>query len=85
MTRNRDKEPLFNPDPELEKTLRRHLQQAKVQHSRRNLSENFEQEAEDMAEPNHDGEARKVLGAYTKPTSDFYGRSISIPAVHIPG
>ncbi|XP_020963416.1 histone H3.3-like [Arachis ipaensis] len=34
------------------------------------------------AEPNHEREARKVLGAYTKPTSDFYGRIFS--RFHLP-
>ena len=79
MTRNREKEPLLTPDPEPEKTLRRHLQLAKAQHSGRDLSECFEQETEDMAEPQE--ETREVLGDFTMPTSDFYGKSIAVPAI----
>ena len=78
MNRSRDKEHLFDPDPEPKRTLRRNLQQIKAQHSGRNLSENFEQEAEDMVEPV--GKARKVLGDFTMPTSDLYGRRI-LPAI----
>ncbi|KAL4294063.1 hypothetical protein AHAS_Ahas18G0190600 [Arachis hypogaea] len=76
MTRNRDKEPLLTPDPEPEKTLRRHLQQAKTQHSGRDLLENFEQEKGDMAERGR--EARKVLGGFNP---DFYGENINVSPI----
>ncbi|KAL4300132.1 hypothetical protein AHAS_Ahas17G0170300 [Arachis hypogaea] len=81
---NWDKESLFKPDPEPEKNLRRRLQQVRAQHSRGNLRKIFEQETENtdtVDNPNDGGEARKVLGDYTAPTSNFYGRSISIPAI----
>ncbi|QHN77719.1 Retrotransposon gag protein [Arachis hypogaea] len=84
MSRNKDKEPLFDPDPKPERTLRRHLEQAKAQHSGGNLTEFFEQEAENTnleADQNNGGDARKVLGDFIAPTSDFYGRSIYIPAI----
>ena len=82
MRRNRDREPLFAPDPEPERTLRRHLQEAKAQHSGGNLTEIFEQEATNMAaNADNGGDARKVLGDYNAPNSNFYRRSISIPAI----
>lgn len=79
MTRNRDKEPFLTPNPESEKTLRKRLQLAKAQHSGGDLLESFEQETEDMAEPQE--ETREVLGDFTMPTSDFYGKSIAVPAI----
>ncbi|QHO23908.1 Retrotransposon gag protein [Arachis hypogaea] len=84
MSRNRDKEPLLDLDPEPERTLRKHLQQVKVQHSGRDLTKLFEQETKStdmVAKPNNEADARKILGDFTTPTTDFYGRSISIPTI----
>ena len=37
-----------------------------------------------MAEPNNNGgDARKLLGDFIAPSSNFYGRSISIPAIEV--
>ena len=82
MSRKKDKNILVETDPEPERTLKRKLREAKAQHSRDDLTENFEKEADMAAEPNNNGgDARKMLGDFTAPTSDFYGRSISIPAI----
>ncbi|KAL4300462.1 hypothetical protein AHAS_Ahas17G0203300 [Arachis hypogaea] len=84
MRRNRDKEPLFNLDPEPERTLRRRLQQAQASRAVRNLRGALEQEAEDTtvaANLDNGRDTRKVLGSYTAPNFDSYGRSISIPAI----
>ena len=79
MSRNKDKNILVEADPEPERTLKRKLREAKLQQSRDNLSEFFEQEEEMAAENNNN--ARRMLGDFTKPTSKFDGRSISIPAI----
>ncbi|KAL4329216.1 hypothetical protein AHAS_Ahas13G0277900 [Arachis hypogaea] len=85
MSKNRDKEPLLDPDPEPERSLRRHLQQAKACKTGENLTKSFEKEAEETnmarGNPNAEEHARKVPGSYTAPTADFYGRSISVPAI----
>ena len=80
MSRSKDKGILVEADPEPERTLKRKLREAKLQQSRGNLSEIFEQENEMAAEPNNNN-ARRMLGDFTKPTSKFDGRSISIPAI----
>ena len=81
MIRSKDKDILVEADPEPERTLKKKLREAKAQQSRENLIENLEKEG-DMAEPNNNGGgARRMLGDYTTPTSNFYGRSISIPAI----
>ena len=82
MSRNKDKGILVEADPEPERTLKRKLREAKAQLSGEDLTEIFEKE-EDMAveNNNNDEDARKMLGDFTAPTSDFYGRSISIPAI----
>ena len=82
MSRNKDKNILVEADPEPERTLKRKLREAKAQHSREDLTNFFEKEVEMAAENNNNGgDARKVLGDFTAPTPDFYGRSISIPAI----
>ena len=46
------------------------------------MTEIFEKEEEMAAENNNNNNnARRMLGDYTTPTSNFYGRSISIPAI----
>ena len=80
MSRNKEKGILVEADPEPERTLKRKLREAKLQQSRDNLVEIFEQEKEMAAEPNNNN-ARRMLGDYTTPTSKFDGRSISIPAI----
>ena len=80
MSRDREKGILVEADPEPERTLKRKLREAKLQQSRGNLSEIFEQEKEMAAKPNNNN-ARRILGDYTTPTSKFDGRSISIPAI----
>jgi len=82
MSRSKDKSILVEADPEPERTLKRKLREAKVQLSIEDLTELFKQE-EDMAAENNNNanNARKVLGDFTAPTPDFYGRSISIPAI----
>ena len=82
MSRNKDKEIHVEADPEPKRTLKRKLTKAKAQHSGEDLTEIFEKE-EDMAAKNNNtaNNARKVLGDFTAPTPDFYGRSISIPAI----
>ena len=82
MSRNKDKDILVEADPEPERTLKRKLREAKAQHSGEDLTANFEKETDMAAEPeNNGGDARKMLGDFTAPTSNFYGRSISIPAI----
>ncbi|KAL4276157.1 hypothetical protein AHAS_Ahas20G0179100 [Arachis hypogaea] len=81
MSRNRDKNILIEADPEPKRTLKRKLREAKAQSSGEDLTEIFEKEG-DMAEPNNNGgDARKMLGDFIAPSSNFYGRSISIPAI----
>ena len=80
MSRNRDKDILIEADPEPKRTLKRKLREAKAQLSGEDLTEIFEKE-EDMAAKNNNNNARKMLGDYAAPTSNFYGRSISIPAI----
>ena len=81
MSRSKDKSILVEADPEPERTLKRKLREAKAQLSVEDLTEIFEEE--DMAAENNNNanNARKVLGDFTAPTPDFYGRSISIPAI----
>ena len=57
-------------------------QEAKALFSVEDVTEIFTEE-EDMAAENNNNanNARKVLGDFTAPTPDFYGRSISIPAI----
>ena len=82
MSRNKDKDILVEADPKPESTLKRKPREAKAQHSGEDFTENFEKEADMAAEPNNNGgDARKMLGDFTAPTSDFYGKSISIPAI----
>ena len=82
MSRNKEKSTLVEADPEPERTLKRKLREAKAKHSGVDLIENFEKEKDMAAEPNNNGgDARKVLGDFTARTSNFYGRSISIPAI----
>ena len=79
MSRNREKGALVEIDPEPERTLKRKLREAKLQQTRDNLIENFEQVKEMAAEPNNN--ARRMLGDFTAPNSNLHGRSISIPAI----
>ena len=79
MSRSKDKNILVEADPEPERTLKRKLREAKIQQSRDNLSEIFEQ-AEEMAADNNNNE-RRMLGDFTAPNSNLHGRSISIPAI----
>ena len=53
MSRNKDKGTFVEIDPESERTLKRKLRKAKIQQSRDNLSEIFEQEEEMAAENNN--------------------------------
>ena len=81
MSGNKEKGILVEADPEPERTLKRKLREAKAQHSREDLTDFFEKE-EEMAEPNNNGgDARKMLGDFIAPSSNFYGRSISLPAI----
>ena len=79
MSKNREKGTLVEIDPEPERTLKWKLREAKLQQSKGNLSEILEQEKE-MATKNNNN-ARRILGDFTKPTSKFDGRSISIAAI----
>ena len=79
MSRNKDKGTLVEIDPEPERTLKRKLREAKLQQSKGNISEILEQEKGMAAENNNN--ARRMLGDFTKPTSKFDGRSISISAI----
>ena len=80
MSRNKEKGIIVEADPEPERTLKRKLREAKLQQARDNLTEIFEQEKDMAAEPNNNN-ARRMLGDFTKPTSKFDGRGISIPAI----
>ena len=80
MSRNKEKCTLVEADPEPERTLKRKIREAKLQQSRGNLSEIFEQEKEMAAEPNNNN-ARRMLGDFTAPNSNLHGRSISIPTI----
>ncbi|KAL4343863.1 hypothetical protein AHAS_Ahas11G0120900 [Arachis hypogaea] len=80
MSWNRDKEPLLDFDPEPGRTLRRHLQQTKAYKVGENLMKTFEK-LKAGGNANTEEKARKVLGSYTAPSPDFYGRSISVPAI----
>ena len=82
MSRNKDKGILVEAEAEPKRTLKRKLRAAKAQNSEEDLTEIFEKEAAKetiMAERINN--ARKMLGDFTTPTSDFYERSISIPAI----
>ena len=81
MSRSKDKSILVEADPEPERTLKQKLREAKALFSVEDLTEIFKEE--DMAAENNNNanNARKVLGDFTAPTPDFYGRSISIPAI----
>ena len=79
MSRDKEKGILVEADSEPERTLKRKLREAKIQQSRDNLTEIFEQE-EDMAAENNNN-ARKMLGDFTAPNSNLHGRSISIPTI----
>ena len=79
MSRSKDKNILVEADPEPERTLKRKLREAKIQQSRDNISEIFEQEEEMAAENNNN--VRKMLGDFTAPNSNLHGRSISIPTI----
>ena len=81
MSRSKDKNILVEADPEPERTLKRKLREAKIQQSRDNLSEIFEQEKDMAAENNNNNNARRMLGDFTAPNSNLHGRSISIPAI----
>ena len=81
MSRSKDKGILVEADPEPERTLKRKLREAKAQLSLEDLTEFFKGEEHMAAENNNANNARKVLGDFTAPTPDFYGRSISIPAI----
>ena len=82
MSRSKDKSILVEADPEPERTLKRKLREAKAQLSVEDLTEIFKEE-EPMAAKNNNNASntKKVLGDFTAPTPDFYGRSISIPAI----
>ena len=75
MSKSKDKDILIEADPEPERTLKKKLREAKAQLSGENLTEIFE----DMAENNNN--ARKMLGDFTAPNSNLHGRSISIPTI----
>ncbi|XP_052108515.1 uncharacterized protein LOC107487630 [Arachis duranensis] len=83
----RDKEPLFEFDSELERTLRWRLQQTKAYKAREDLKETFEKDAEECTMAANGGnvnageQARRVLSSYTALTPDFYGRSIVGPTI----
>ncbi|KAL4337218.1 hypothetical protein AHAS_Ahas12G0088200 [Arachis hypogaea] len=81
MSRSKDKGILVQADPEPERTLKRKLREAKEQYSLEGLTELFKEEETMAAENNNANNARKVLGDFTAPTPNFYGRSISIPAI----
>ena len=84
MSKNKDKGILVEADPKPERTLKRKLREAKAQLSGEDLTKIFEKEADktNMAEPNNNGrDARKMLDDFITPSSDFCGRSISIPAI----
>ena len=82
MSRNKDTDILVEADPEPEWSLKRKLREAKAQHSGEDLIEIFEKEEDMAADPNNNGrDARKMLSDFTAPTSDFYGRSISISTI----
>ena len=82
MSRSKDKNILVKADPEPERTLKKKLREAKIQQSRENLTKILEKEEEMAAENNdNNNNARRMPGDYTTPTSNFYGRSISIPAI----
>ena len=70
MSRSKDNDILVEVDPEPERTLKKKLREAKAQQFRENLTENLEKEV--MAEPNNNNNARKVLGDFTTPTSNFH-------------
>ena len=82
MSRSKDKSILVEADPEPERTMKRKLTEAKAQFSVEDLIEIFKEEEHMAAENNNKANnARKVLGDFTAPTPDIYGRSISIPAI----
>ena len=82
MSRNKDKSILVEADPKPERTFKRKLREAKALLSVEDLTEIFKQEEPMAAENNNNANnARKVLGDFTAPTPNFYGRSISIPAI----
>ncbi|KAL4287500.1 hypothetical protein AHAS_Ahas19G0192400 [Arachis hypogaea] len=78
---NRDKEPLLDFDPEPERTCRRCLQQARFSKPAESIMDHNNAVNANVANPNGNEEQRRVLGSYSAPTADLYGKSIVVPSI----
>ncbi|KAL4344759.1 hypothetical protein AHAS_Ahas11G0210500 [Arachis hypogaea] len=81
MRRNRDKEHLLDFDPEPKRTFRRHLQQARLYKTAESTMDNNNVVNANVANPNGDDQQRRVLGSYSAPIADLYGKSIVVPPI----
>ncbi|QHN87046.1 Retrotransposon gag protein [Arachis hypogaea] len=81
MRRNRDKEHLLDFDPEPERTLRRRLQQARLYKAAESTMDPNNAVNANVANPNGDDQQRRMLGSYSAPTADLYGKSIVVPPI----
>ena len=81
MRRNRDKEHLLDFDPEPERTFRRRLQLARLCKAAESTMANNNANA-NVVNPNGDDQQRRVLGSYSAPTADLYGKSIVVPPIN---
>ena len=80
MHRNRDKEHLLDFDPEPERTFRRRLQQAKLYKATESTMDPINTDNTNVTNPNGN-EQRRVLGSFSAPTADLYGKSIVVPPI----
>ncbi|QHN81359.1 Retrotransposon gag protein [Arachis hypogaea] len=81
MHRNRDKEPFLDFDPEPEKTFRRRLQQERLNKAAESTMDPNNAVNANVANLNGDDQQRRVIGSYSAPTADIYGKSIVVPLI----
>ncbi|KAL4294136.1 hypothetical protein AHAS_Ahas18G0197900 [Arachis hypogaea] len=81
MSRNRDKEPLLDFDLKPERTCRRRLQQARLYKATKSTMDPNNAANANVANPNGDEQQKRVIGSYSAPTADLYGKSIVVPPI----
>ncbi|KAL4300002.1 hypothetical protein AHAS_Ahas17G0157300 [Arachis hypogaea] len=81
MSRNRDKKSLLDFDPELERTFRRRLQQARLYKAAKSNMDHNNATNANMANLNENEQPRRVFGSCTAPNADFHGKSIVVPPI----
>ncbi|KAL4328318.1 hypothetical protein AHAS_Ahas13G0188100 [Arachis hypogaea] len=81
MSRNRDKEPLLDFDPEPERTFRQRLQQGRLYKAAESTMDHNNVVNANVANPIVNEQPRRVLDSYTAPNADLYGKSIVVPLI----